>query len=87
MVLSWQRLQTKNYVIEKHQFMEKLMTFEKIKEIRARVAAKLRNIDNTENSDDVIELTLEELSAISGGRLKESEPTEVPCGSGCYKLD
>ncbi len=43
------------------------MTFEQIKEIRARVAAKLRNINNTENSDDVIELTLEELSAISGG--------------------
>lgn len=67
--------------------MKKLMTFEQIKEIRARVAAKLRNIDNTENSDDVIELTLEELSAISGGRLKESGPTEIPCGPGCYKLD
>ena len=67
------------------------MSFEQIKKIRARVAAKLENLDNAQDTaqdtDDVIELTLEELSAISGGRLKESEPTEVPCGSGCYKLD
>ncbi len=41
------------------------MSSEQIKEARDRVAAKL---ENTENTDDVLELTLEELYAISGGR-------------------
>ncbi len=54
---------------------EKLMSFEQIKEARERVAAKLKNLENT---DDPLELTLEELYAISGG-------VETWCGSGCHK--
>ena len=41
------------------------MSSEQKKEARERVAAKL---ENTKNTDDLLELTLEELSAISGGR-------------------
>ena len=37
---------------------EKLMSFEQIKEARDQVAAKLENIENT---DALLELTLEEL--------------------------
>ena len=63
---------------------EKLMSFEQIKEAGDRVAAKL---ENRENTDDVLELTLEELSAISGGSSTGSEDAAPPlCGSGCYKL-
>ena len=60
---------------------EKLMSFEQIKEARDRVAAKLKNLENT---DDPLELTLEELSAISGGNGGNPE-VERLCGSGCYK--
>ncbi len=61
---------------------EKPMSFEQIKEARDRVAAKL---ENRENTDDVLELTLEELSAISGDN-RENSKVETLCGSGCYKL-
>ena len=57
------------------------MVFSLVIEARDRVVAQLENIENT---DDVLELTLEELSAISGGKGKEfsgGEPTW--CGSGC----
>ncbi len=60
---------------------EKLMSFEQIKEARERVAAKLKNLENT---DELLELTLEELSAISGGNGGNPE-VETWCGSGCYK--
>ncbi len=63
------------------------MSFEQIKKIRARVAAKLENLDNAQDTaqdtDDVIELTLEELSAISGGSLKGAWPSH-PCSTGCW---
>ena len=58
---------------------EKLMSFEEIKEARDRVTAKL---ETRENTDDVLELTLEELSAISGGNGEKYE-VETWCGSGC----
>ena len=60
----------------------KLMSFEQIKEARNRVAAKLKNLENT---DDLLELTLEELSAISGGNGKKpQDDIETWCGSGCH---
>ena len=43
------------------------MSFEQIKETRELVRAKLAQLNKRENTDDVLELTLEELSAISGG--------------------
>ena len=57
------------------------MSFEQIKEARNRVAAKLKNLENT---DDLLELTLEELSAISGGN-GENPEVETWCGAGCHK--
>ncbi len=59
---------------------EKLMSFEEIKEARDRVTAKL---ETRENTDDLLELTLEELSAISGGNGGNSK-VETWCGSGCH---
>ena len=67
------------------------MSLEQIKKIRARIAAKLENLDNAQDTaqdtDELIELTLEELYAISGGRSKGSWHFDHPCGPGCYKLD
>ena len=60
---------------------EKLMCFEQIKEARNRVAAKLKNLENTDN---LLELTLEELSAISGGNGVDPK-VKTWCGAGCDK--
>ena len=61
---------------------EKLISFEQIKEARDRVTAQL---ENREKTDDVLELTLEELSAISGGSSTGSEDVAPPwCGAGCH---
>ncbi len=43
------------------------MSSEQIKETREQVRAKLAKLNKRENTDDVLELTLEELTAISGG--------------------
>jgi hypothetical protein len=48
------------------------MSLERIEELRNQVAAKLEKKEKTDDvlvtsDDDVLELTLEELSAISGG--------------------
>ena len=53
------------------------MSFKQMQEIRNHVSAQLATIENT---DDVLELTLEKLSAISGGHFDR-----IPCGFGCYK--
>ena len=58
------------------------MSSEKIKEAQQRVAVKLNQLENTDDVD-VLELTLEELSAISGGfddRKYYPEPPEGACG-------
>ncbi len=43
------------------------MSSEEIKKTRARIAAKLNQLENTDDVNDILELTLKELSAISGG--------------------
>ncbi len=56
------------------------MSFEQIKEASDRVAAKL---ENTENTDDVLELTLEELTAISGGVMEGDQQSIQSCCHDC----
>ena len=61
------------------------MSSEQIKEARDRVAAKL---ENTENTDDVLELTLEELTAISGGVMEGDQQSAIydgRCRCRCYE--
>ncbi len=63
------------------------MSSEQIKKTRERVRAKLAKLNKRENTDDVLELTLEELTAISGGVSSEEQesvpwklPFMWPCG-------
>ena len=61
------------------------MSFEQIKEVRNRIASQL---ENAENSEEILELTLEEISLISGGALLEWNcfPWIDECREGvCYQ--
>ncbi len=59
------------------------MSSEQIKEARDRVAAKLAKLNKRENTDDVLELTLEELTAISGGVMEGDQQSIQSCCHDC----
>jgi hypothetical protein len=58
------------------------MSLERIEELRNQVAAKLEKKEKTDDvlvtsDEDVLELTLEELSVISGGLRKNCIPPNI----------